>query len=70
MLHLAAPEYLFISFMHTHFMYGIIFWGAVAKLDFESFVILQKKKTVRMVTRSPRYAHADPIFANNGILKL
>ena len=39
------------------------------KGDFESTSRLQKK-TVRMLTRSPGYAHTDPIYVSNNFLKL
>ena len=66
---LAALKTLYYSFIHPHFLYGIISGGSVAKRDFESIFRMQKK-TVRMLTRSPRYAHNDHIFANNDKLKL
>ena len=41
---LAALKTLYYSFIHTHFLFGIIFWGSAAKRDFESIYRLQKKK--------------------------
>ena len=66
---LAALKTLYYSFKHPHFLYGIIFWVSVAKHDFKSKFRLQRK-TVRILTRSPRYAYEDPIFVNNDNLKL
>ena len=66
---LVALKNLYYSFIHQHFLYDIIFWDSVAKCDFESIFRLQKK-AMRMLTKSPRYAHTDPIFVNKDILKL
>ena len=40
---LVALKTLFYSFLH-HFLYGILFWGSVAKRDFKSIFRLQKKQ--------------------------
>ena len=66
---LTALKTLYYSFIYPHFLYGIVFWGGVAKRNFENIFRLQKR-AVRMLTRSPRYAHTDPIFKENEILKL
>ena len=34
---------LYYRVIHPHFLYGIIFWGSVAKRDYESIFRLQKK---------------------------
>ena len=36
---LAALKTLYFNFIHTHFLFGIIFWGSAAKRDFESIYI-------------------------------
>ena len=41
---LAAVKTLYYSFLHPHFLHGIIFWDSVAKSDFESIFRLQKKQ--------------------------
>ena len=60
---LAALKSLYYNFIHTHFLFGIIFWGSMAKRDFESIFRLQKK-IVRKPTKCPRYAYTDHIFVN------
>ena len=66
---LTALKTLYYSFIYPHFIYGIVFWGSVAKREFNSLFILQKR-AVRMLTRSQRYAHTDPLFIKNDFLKL
>ena len=66
---LAALKTLYYNFIHPQLLCGIILWGSVTKRDFETIFIF-KKKAVRMLTRSPRYAHTDYIFVNIDILML
>ena len=68
-LWLNKKKFTIVLYIHI-FLYGIIPWGNWTKRDFESIFSLQKKKTVRMLTRSPRYGHTDRIFVNNDVLKL
>lgn len=66
---LSALATLYYSFIYPHLLYGIIFWGDVAKYDYESIFRLQKI-AVRLLTKSPKYSHTDPIFERNYFLKL
>ena len=54
---------------YPHFLCGIIFCGSAEKRDFETSFRL-KKKNLRMLTRSSRYAITDFVFAIIDILKL
>jgi len=64
-----ALKTIYYSFIYPHLLYGVIFWGRVAKRNFESIYILQKT-AVRILTKSQKYAHTDPLFKDNEILKL
>ena len=64
-----ALKTLYYSFIYPHLLYGVIFWGSVAKRNFESIFRLQKR-AVRILTKSQKYAHTDPLFEDKEILKL
>jgi len=66
---LSALTTLYYSFIYPHLLYGIIFWGDVAKYDYESIFRLQKI-AARLLTKSSTYSHTDPIFERNYFLKL
>ena len=57
------------SLIYPHLQYGIIFWSGVCKSEYEKVFRLQKR-AVRVISKSLKYAHTEPIFKNLKILKL
>ena len=68
-LTLDALKTIYHSLLFPHFNYGIIFWSAVSKTEFLKMFRLQKK-VLRLITKSPKYSHTDPIFKSTRLLKL
>ena len=60
---------LFQSLIYPHLQYGISFWGAVDKSNFEKIFRVQKK-CVRLISRAGRYEHSEPLFKLSKILRL
>ena len=69
MFHLVSNNNSYDSFIYPHLLHGNIFWGSVAKHDYESLFRFQKR-TVRLLTKSSEYSHTDPTFEQSEFLKL
>ena len=65
----AALKTLYQSLIYPHLQYGIIFWGAVNKSNFEKIFRVQKK-CVRLISHASRFSHTEPLFKLNKILRL
>ena len=68
-LTLPAMRTLYFSLAFSYIRYGMVFWGAVSKSEFEKIYLLQKK-LIRIICKADFLAHTDPLFKKTNILKL
>ena len=64
-----AMRTLYISLIHSHLRYGLIYWGAADKNLLNPLFILQKK-IIRLINCSGKIDHSEPLFRKSYILKL
>lgn len=69
MLTKSALKTIYYSLIYPHYRYGIIFWGSVNRCDFSKLFRAQKK-VIRYIEGANRFAHSEPLFKTNKILKL
>ena len=61
---------IYMSFINSHLLYGIMLWGPMALAENRSKLSKQQKKAMRIIDNKNKAAHTDPIFNKYGILKL
>ena len=58
-----------MSLAYPHFLYGAVIWGGTYNTYLDNLFITQKK-LLRVMSKSHRYAHTDPLFKQFNLLKL
>ncbi len=61
---------IYYALMYSHLPLGILLWGKSCKVHINKQTVLQKKKAIRVITKSKYNADADPLFAMLKLLKL
>ena len=64
-----ALHILYSSLILPYLNYGILAWGTSSQIHLERILLLQKK-SLRIISNSSYYAHTDPLFFENKILKI
>ena len=60
---------IYYSIIHQHILYCLPIFGATYNCHLEPLVMAQKR-SIRIISRADYLAHTDPLFFNNGILKV
>ena len=68
-LTLSSMKTIYFSLIHSHILYGIIFWSFASKTERNKVFIIQKK-IIRIISNSNRLDHSEPLFKRLNILKL
>ena len=67
-LTMQALRTLYLSMVHPHLRYGLIFWGAAPKVNLNP-IIVQQKKLIRLINHAGYIEHSEPLFRKSYILK-
>ena len=61
---------IYMSFINSHLVYGLLLWGPMAPGGQLSKLFKQQKKAIRIVCDKPYNAHTPPLFKKQEILRL
>ena len=65
----SSMKTIYYSLVYPHILYGVIFWKAVSKAEFNKIFVIQKK-IVRIITRFNRFEHTESLFKQLNIFQL
>ena len=60
---------IYYSLFHSHMIYGISVWALAKTSLTKRIFLLQKKKTIQIISNDDFKAHTDPLFKKLNILK-
>ena len=69
LLTLPTLKIIYNSLIYPHLQYGIVFWNNVNKTKF-NYIFRLQKKAIRLINKSGKFDHTEPLFKNNKILNL
>ena len=69
MLPLKSKISLYYSLIYPYILYANLAWGGTYATNLNSLIVLQKK-IIRIISNSDFYAHCNPLFVSNKILKI
>ena len=70
LLPIEQKRMLYMSFVNSHFIYGLMVWGPMVLASERKKLVKQQKKAIRAIVNVPSQTHTSPLFLSQKILKL